>query len=77
MNLEVVMRTVIPLNFHIDMDSTVCKLTWNVYLYLMYCNIQAFYNLYFDYLSFGGLVIAANILALVRSPGHILTITNT
>ena len=25
----------------------------------------------------GGLVIAANILALVRSPGHILTITNT
>ena len=25
----------------------------------------------------GGLVIAAKILALVRSPGHILTITNT
>ena len=28
-------------------------------------------------MAFGGLVIAANILALVRSPGHIITLTNT
>ena len=31
----------------------------------------------FIWSKFGGLVIAANMLALVRSPGHILTITNT